>query len=95
MISSELAIDSLPFISNLCSTDKFSLHSMVWKFRDFSITHFLREIKFGILEVLKIAVFAILGGLNFVNLANYGLQKVQKYDKFKIQSLWMCQNGIF
>ena len=38
------------------------------KIQYFPITQIFREIKFGILEVLKITIFAILGALNFVNL---------------------------
>ena len=47
------------------------------------------------LEVLKMPIFAILGALNFVDLLNCSIQKVQKCIKIKIQSLWMCQNGRF
>ena len=43
----------------------------------FPIIHFLHEIKFGILEILKIA---ILGALYFVNLF-FSFQKVQKFIK--------------
>ena len=38
------------------------------------------------IELLKIVVFAILGVLKFVNLANFSLQKVQTFMKIKIQS---------
>ena len=50
----------------------------------FPITQKLREIKFWILEVLKIAVFAILvalKALDFVDLVNFIFQKVQKFIK--------------
>ena len=43
------------------------LESKVLKFQDFSITQILREIN-----------CAIFGALNFVNLVNFSLQKVQK-----------------
>ena len=35
----------------------------------------------------KTVVFAILGALNFVTLANFRIQKVQKFMKIKIQSM--------
>ena len=59
----------------------------MWKFQDFAITQNLREINFGDYGSAKTAVFAILGALNFANLVNCSLQKVQKYIKFQIQSL--------
>ena len=58
-----------------------------WKFQDFSVTQILREINFGESRTSKMAVFAILGALNFVNLENLGIQKVQKFMKIKIQGL--------
>ena len=42
------------------------MYRTVWKFQDFSVTQILREINFEYFELLKIAVFAILGALNFV-----------------------------
>ena len=48
----------------------------VWKFREFSIIQILSEINFGECRSSKNAIFAILGALNFVNLANFRLQKV-------------------
>ena len=39
----------------------------VWRFRDFSITQILREINFGESRSSKIAIFAILGVLNFID----------------------------
>ena len=56
----------------------------MWKFQDFSATQILREINFEDSRSAKIAVFAILGALKFVTLANLKLQELQKV---KIQSL--------
>ena len=53
----------------------------VWKFKDFSVTQIFREINFGESRSAKTAVFAILGALNFHNLVNFSLQKVQKFIK--------------
>ena len=49
----------------------------VWKVQDFSVTHILREIKFGESRYTKTAVFAILRALKMVHLVNCSLQKVQ------------------
>ena len=38
-------------------------------------------------QKVKIAVFVIVGALNFVNFVNCSLQKVQKPIKIKVQSL--------
>ena len=61
----------------------------MWKFQDFSIIQILREINFTkiYVEVLKLAIFAILGELNFIDLVTFSLQKVQQFRKIKIQSL--------
>ena len=59
----------------------------MWKFQDFSVTQILREINFGESRTSKMAVFAILGALNFVDLEKLGIQKVQKFVKIKIQGL--------
>ena len=48
------------------------------KFEDFSVIQILRETSFGESESPKTAVFAISRALNFVNLVNFSLQKVQK-----------------
>ena len=53
----------------------------VWKFQNFSVTHILREINFGVSRSYKTAVFVIFGVLNFVDLVNFSLQKVQKFKK--------------
>ena len=59
----------------------------VWKFQDFSITQILREINFEDSRSGKTAFFAFLGAtnhiINFVNLVNFSLQKVQKFIKIK------------
>ena len=55
--------------------------------RIFSVIQIFREINFWESRSYKIAVFAIFGALNFVNLVIYSLQKVQKFLKIKIQSL--------
>ena len=60
--------------------------STVWKFQDFSVTYILREINFGDSRSFKTAVFAIIEALNFDDLVNFSLQKLQKFIKLKIQS---------
>ena len=45
---------------------------------------FLREINFGDCRSSKTADFVILGALNFVNLANFSLQKVEKFINMEI-----------
>ena len=56
-------------------------------FHDFSVTQILREITFGESTTSKTAIFAISGALNFVNLVNFNLQKVEKFIKIKTQKL--------
>ena len=56
------------------------------KFHDFSVTWILREINFGEFRSSKNANFDILGALNFVDLVDFSLQKVQKFIKVKVQS---------
>ena len=56
----------------------------MWKFQDISVTQILREIIFGESRSSKTAVFVILGPLNFVDLVNLSLQKVQKFIKIKV-----------
>ena len=58
----------------------------MWTFCDLSITQILREINFGESRGCKSAVFGIIGALNFANLVNFNLQKLQKCLKIKIQS---------
>ena len=43
----------------------FYHHDTVWKFQRFSVTQILREIKFVILEFLKMPFFAILENFDF------------------------------
>ena len=59
----------------------------MWKFQDFPITQFLREINFRVFRRSETAIFAILRALNFVNLLNFSLQKVAKFMKIKNQCL--------
>ena len=59
----------------------------VWKNQDFSVIQILREINFGECESSKTDVFAIFEALNFVDLQNFSLQKVQNFTRFKIHSL--------
>ena len=56
----------------------------MWKFQDFSVTQILREIDFGGSGNFKTACSATLETLNFVNLVNFSLQKVQKFIEIKI-----------
>ena len=53
------------------------------KFEDFTVIQILREINFGEPQSSKTAVFAIFGALNFADLVNFSLQKVQKFIKKK------------
>ena len=53
----------------------------VWKFQDFSVIQILREINFGNIRSSKTAVFVIFGALNYVDMGNFSLQKVQKLKK--------------
>ena len=62
-----------------------SLHSV--KISGFFYSQILREINFEDSRGAKTAIFAILGTVNFVNLVNFNLQKVQKLVKMKIHSL--------
>ena len=56
----------------------------VWNFQDFCITQILLEINFVDSRSVKTPVFAIFGALNFINLVNFSLQKVQKCIKIQI-----------
>ena len=51
------------------------------KFHDFFITKILREINFVDSRSAKTADFSILGGMNFVHLGNFSLQKSVKFLK--------------
>ena len=53
----------------------------------FSFIQVLLEINFGESRSCKTAVFALFGAMNFVQMANFSLQKMQIYLKIKIKSL--------
>ena len=57
---------------------------------DFSIIQILREINCGACRSFKTAIFSISGALNFVDLVNLSLQKVQNFTTIKFQSIQMC-----
>ena len=59
----------------------------MWKFQDFSVIQILRENKFGDSRTSKTAIFSISGALNFTNLVNFSLQRVEKIFEIKTQSL--------
>ena len=61
----------------------------VWKLKDFSVIHILREITF--FEEFESSKNAIFVALNSVVLVHSRLQKVQKFIKIKIQSLVKLQ----
>ena len=52
-------------------------------FQDFFVTRILCEINFGKSRSSKTADFAIFGALNFVDLVNFSLLRVQKFIKSK------------
>ena len=49
-----------------------------------------KRTKFTAPKMAKTAVFAILGGVNFVLLVDISLEKVQKFIKIIVQSLHIC-----
>ena len=53
----------------------------MWKFHDFSITQFLREINFGEPISSKTTIFANFVALHVVDLEIFSLQKVQRFIK--------------
>ena len=63
------------FVRALCAK------STVWKFQDFCITQFIREINFEHSRSAKTAIFALLRAVNFVQLVSFSFQKVQKFIK--------------
>ena len=67
--------------------EKNLFFSTVWKFQVFSVVQILCEINIGNTRSCETAFFAIFEALNFVNLVDFSLQKVQKLIKIKIQSL--------
>ena len=58
----------------------------MWNFQDFSVTQILRQINFGESQTSKTDGFVILKAPNFVELVNFGLQKVQilKYQNLEL-----------
>ena len=59
----------------------------MWKLQNISVTQTLRETNFGEFRSSKSAIFVvILGPLNFVDLVNLNLQKLQKIMKIEIQN---------
>ena len=50
----------------------------VWKFQDFCVIQILREINFGESRSSKMAILAIFGALNSVNLVNLCLSRASK-----------------
>ena len=63
------------------------MDTKVWNVQDSSVSQILREINFVEFKSSKTTVFAIIGALDFDNLAIFSLQKVQKFMKIKIQCL--------
>ena len=55
----------------------------MWKFHTLYINQILREINFEESRSPKSAVFAGPGALNFVDLVNFSLQKVEKIHKIQ------------
>ena len=53
----------------------------MWKFQVDTVIQILREINFVECTSSKIAVFAIIGALDFVHLVNFNLEKVQKFTE--------------
>ena len=72
--------------ANFWKKDESDPNLTVWKFQDFCITEILREINFEYPRSAKSAVFAILGAVKFVHLANFSLQKVQKFIKSQFRA---------
>ena len=62
---------------------KFIVLNKVWRIQDFSVNQILREINFRESSSFKTTFFVVLGALNFVNLVNFSLTKVQKFINFK------------
>ena len=58
----------------------------MWKLQDFSVSQILREINFAESRTSKTALFAISGALNFVELVNFNVEKVQIFTKIKIRA---------
>ena len=64
----------------------------MWKFHDFSITHFLREIKFGDSRSTKSAILTSLEALNYDFYASFHFLKAENYQMNKIQIPKSFQN---
>ena len=63
--------------------------STVWDSKTFSVTQILREINFGGLRSCKTAIFGhILGGLNYVNLVHFIVQKVKNPNSEPLNVKW-------
>ena len=69
------------------NADVLRSENTVRKFQDFSVIQILREINFEECRSSKTAFFAISGALNFVDLVDFSLQKVQNFIKTQIQGL--------
>ena len=63
------------------------LLNTVWKVQDFPVTQILREINSGEFRSSETAVFAFFGALDFVDLVDFSLQKVQNFMKSRFQNL--------
>ena len=61
-----------------------NVQTTVWKFQDFPITQFLRDIHF---RESRRSEAAILGAPNFANLVNFNVLKLQKFIEITIHSL--------
>ena len=61
--------------------------SQCGNFKIFVSLRFYVKFNFVDSRSAKTSIFAILGAVNFVNLENFSLPKVQKFIKIKIQSL--------
>ena len=69
------------------STVKTKIINVHWKFQNFCVIQILREINFGESRSCKTAFLAIFRALNFIDLVNSSLPRMQKIMKMKIQRL--------
>ena len=65
---------------------KLISHKILQCEQDFSFIQILCEINFCVSRSAKNAIFANLGAVNFVNLVNISLQKVQKSRTLKFRA---------
>ena len=72
---------------------KIRIFTQRWKFMPFSVIQILREINFGGYRT-KNAAFAIFWALNFVDLVDFSLLKLQKFIRIKILSFRFCLKSI-